>query len=128
MNANDEIYGVSPIEVATNLVEGTPKLAGQQSIVRVFVDDIAYLMTRIEQGSLASIPEHYEIQEEIHEVQKILADWDASVSLGIAKIAARNAVVTEQGVNELARAIEQRIVSRMKYGHDPKIENGGTKP
>ncbi len=80
MNANDEIYGVSPIEVATNLVEGTPKLAGQQSKVRVFVDDIAYLMTRIAQGSLASIPEHYEIQEEIHEVQKIL------------KIAARNAV------------------------------------
>ena len=92
MNANDEIYGVSPIEVATNLVEGTPKLAGQQSKVRVFVDDISYLMTRIEQGSLASIPEHYEIQEEIHEVQKILADWDASVSLEIAKIAARDAV------------------------------------
>jgi len=25
-------------------------------------------------------------------------------------------------VNELARAIEQRIVSRMKYGRDPQIE------
>jgi len=25
-------------------------------------------------------------------------------------------------VNELARAIEQRIVSRLKYGRDPQIE------
>ena len=31
---------------------------------------------------------------------------------------------TTQGLTELARVIEQRIVSRMKYGRDPKIEKG----
>jgi hypothetical protein len=28
----------------------------------------------------------------------------------------------EQGINDLARAIERRIVSRLRYGRDPRIE------
>jgi len=30
--------------------------------------------------------------------------------------------LSEQGINELAQAIERRIVSRLKYGRDPRIE------
>ncbi len=32
---------------------------------------------------------------------------------------------SEQGINDLARAIERRIVSRMRYGRDPRIEVTG---
>jgi hypothetical protein len=44
----------------------------------------------------------------------------------ISKEVLRNAIIQvlrdPDVVNELARAIEQRIVSRLKYGRDPKIE------
>lgn len=32
--------------------------------------------------------------------------------------------LSEQGINEIADAIEKRIVSRMKYGRNPRIEKG----
>ena len=31
---------------------------------------------------------------------------------------------SEQGINDLAHAIELRIVSRLKYGRNPRIEHG----
>jgi hypothetical protein len=31
-------------------------------------------------------------------------------------------IMTEKGINSLAQAIERRIVSRLKYGRNPRIE------
>lgn len=40
----------------------------------------------------------------------------------IERLEALEAHFTTQGLNDLTRAIEQRIVSRMRYGRNPQIE------
>jgi hypothetical protein len=68
------------------------KLDHQMSQVRVLTEDIGYLMTRARDGTLASIQEHIEVQEEIHDLQRILADWESYLSSEIAKKAAEYAI------------------------------------
>src|SRR5216683_2246045 len=68
------------------------KLDHQCGRARVLADDISYLMTRARSGTLASIQEHIEVQEEIHELQHILADWESYLSSEIAKMAAEHAI------------------------------------
>jgi hypothetical protein len=55
--------------------------------MRALSEDVGYLMARVEQHSLATIDEHVEVQEEIHELQRMLADCDAYVTKRIAEMA-----------------------------------------
>jgi hypothetical protein len=72
--------------------KASTKLDHQGGHAAVLFDDIRYLMSRVQLGSLATISEYFEIQEEIHELQYILADWDAYVAKAIAKKAAQLAI------------------------------------
>ncbi len=58
----------------------------------VLLDDINYLVTRVEQHALTTISECYELQCEIHELQAILSDWDAYVAIEITRKAVARAI------------------------------------
>lgn len=62
------------------------KLERQLQKFSVLADDVRYLLMRIEQGNLATAAEMLEVQEEIHDMQRILADSDAYVSQEMAKL------------------------------------------
>src|SRR6266446_1953450 len=96
------------------------KLDHQTGRAQVLVEDISYLMTRVEQHTLSSVAEHGELQEEIHELQRILTDWDTYISIKIAEKVAQH--FGEQELNDLAHTIELRVISRLKYGRNPRIE------
>ncbi len=68
------------------------KLEQQLRKFSVLADDVRYLLIRIQEGNLASSAEMYEVQEEIHDMQRILADSDAYVSKEIAKLTAERAI------------------------------------
>jgi len=60
----------------------------------VLLDDISHLVARVEQHSLSSISECYELQCEIHELQAILDDWDAYVAIEITRKAVTRALAS----------------------------------
>ena len=97
MPGDGEIY--LPQEVQEKAPD---KLDQQMSKVRVLSSDIAYLMTRARAGTLSSIVEHLEVQEEIHDLQRILADWESYIGSEIAKKAA------EYAVNGIAATIKMQ--------------------
>src|SRR6266702_466519 len=68
------------------------KLEQQLRKFSVLADDVRYLLIRVEQGNLATIEEHLEVQEEIHDMQRILADCDAYVSKEMIKLVAERAI------------------------------------
>src|SRR5260221_2142375 len=68
------------------------KLEQQLRKFSVLADDVRYLLIRIQEGNLATSAEMYEVQEEIHDMQRILADSDAYVSKEIAKLTAERAI------------------------------------
>ncbi len=87
----EEDNGAAPEHEAAE-DKSSDKLDHQCGRARVLADDISYLMTRARGGTLASIQEHIEVQEEIHELQHILADWESYLSSEIAKMAAEHAI------------------------------------
>ncbi len=58
----------------------------------VLLNDISYLVARVEQHALSSISECYQLQCEIHELQAILSDWDAYVAIEITRKAVARAI------------------------------------
>jgi len=68
------------------------KLEQQLRKFSVLADDVRYLLIRIQEGNLASSDEMYEVQEEIHDMQRILADSDAYVSKEMIKLVAERAI------------------------------------
>ncbi len=68
------------------------KLEQQLRKFSVLADDVRYLLIRIQEGNLASSAEMYEVQEEIHDMQRILADSDAYVSKEMIKLVAERAI------------------------------------
>lgn len=68
------------------------KVTHTQGHLRVLIDDITYLMIRTEGKTLTSIDEHYQLIEEIHDAQRILASFEAYTQIRIAEIAAQKAI------------------------------------
>jgi hypothetical protein len=105
---NDVIEGKDSMRADAEPEKSPTKLDHQRGKVRVLSDDISYLIMRIEHGSLASIAEHYEVQEEIHELQHILADWDSYIGMEIAKYAAQHAV--NNWVSQISMRVGRRTL------------------
>ncbi len=85
-------YETHPLPSEAEQEKAPSKLDHQRGHGKVLFDDISYLMTRIQGRSLSSIAEHFEVQEAIHELQHILADWDSYVGKEIAKLAVQHAI------------------------------------
>jgi hypothetical protein len=55
------------------------------SKLTVFADDLCMLLERMQQGTLATLDEHIEVAQEIHELERILADCELFVHRRIAE-------------------------------------------